>query len=117
LAAPDVGESAIPAVENAAIPQYKASPYDLICAPSIFRSAKYIPAENINHSTINSFTILVKGVWAEISLINRLDGLCGIILLIIYTIPEEVTSTNILTTLPLLSYKSDYDRTPVAILC
>ncbi len=40
-------------VENAAIPQYSASPYELIDVPSTLRSARYMPVENTNHSTNN----------------------------------------------------------------
>ena len=43
----DIGEFAIPAVENAATPQYNASPYELIDVPSTPRSAIYITPEKI----------------------------------------------------------------------
>src|SRR3970282_2983560 len=80
-AIPDVGVSAIPAVENAATHQYNASPYELIDAPSILRSARYTPAENNNHSTINISTIFVNGVRIEISFINLLNRVCRFVLL------------------------------------
>jgi hypothetical protein len=52
----------MPAVENAAIPQYNAFPYEVMADPSIPCSARYNPAEKINHSMINSNIIFVKGV-------------------------------------------------------
>jgi hypothetical protein len=59
---PDRGTSAMPAVENAAIPQYRAFPYEVIVVPSVARSAKYKPDEKINHSMVNKKIIFRKGV-------------------------------------------------------
>jgi hypothetical protein len=52
----------MPAVENAAIPQYNACPYEVMADPSIPYSAEYNPAEKNSHNMINSKIIFVKGV-------------------------------------------------------
>jgi hypothetical protein len=57
----------MPAVENAAIPQYKAFPYEVIVVPSIPISEIYNPAEKIIHRTIKRNTILIMGVCVRMS--------------------------------------------------
>jgi hypothetical protein len=72
---PFTGISAIPAVEKAAIPQYKALPYDVIVVPSTPRSPRYIPAEKSIHKMINRIDILRIGVCmngTKLSLFNPL---------------------------------------------
>jgi hypothetical protein len=67
---PFTGMSAIPAVEKAAIPQYKAFPYDVIAVPSAPRSPKYTPAENNIHKMIKRKVILIMGVCISTSRTN-----------------------------------------------
>jgi hypothetical protein len=59
---PERGVSAMPAVENAAIPQYRAFPKEVIVVPSVPFSERYKTAENVNHKITNRRIMLRKGV-------------------------------------------------------
>jgi hypothetical protein len=67
---PEIGVSAMPAVDSAAIPQYMASPRDRIGLPSTPLSAANMAAEKINQSTLSTLTICRNSVRSIMSLMN-----------------------------------------------
>jgi len=67
---PYIGESAMPAVDNAATPQYIASPIDRIGLSSAPRSAMNMAEEKISHRTVNALAICRNNVLSIMSFMN-----------------------------------------------
>ena len=70
FARPDIGESAMPAVDNAAIPQYIASPSDRIGLSAAPRSAMNRAAEKTSHRTPSAPASCRNRVLSTISFMN-----------------------------------------------